>query len=144
MKYLIAALFSLATVGAFTPLYAGELAITIDGIKKASGTLVVTVMNEAAWNGKATPLVVRNVAAQGAIDGKGKLAVTIAGLPEGIYAVAVIHDANDNHKLDTGFMGIPTEGWGNSNNPKVWRKPYFSEVKVDVGPAPVPVLIHLH
>lgn len=40
------------------------------------------------------------------------------GLPYGNYAVAVIHDENDNHKLDT-FAGIPREGFGFSRNPSV-------------------------
>src|SRR4051812_16573780 len=89
-------------------------------------------------------LMVRNVPAKGASDSKGQITVKFADLPEGNYAVAVIHDVNDNHKLDTGFMGIPTERWGSSNNPKVWRKPYFSEVKVGVGSAPVQIVIYLH
>ncbi len=40
------------------------------------------------------------------------------GLPHGAYAVAVIHDENNNHKLDT-FAGIPREGFGFSRNPTV-------------------------
>ena len=143
MKHRISALLWLVIFGV-GPALAGELAVTIDGVKKTSGTLVVTLMNEAGWDGKDQPILVENVAAQSAIDGKGRVTVKFADLPEGSYAVGVIHDVNDNHKLDTGLMGIPTEGWGNSNNPKVWRKPYFSEVKVNVGAAPVPILIHLH
>jgi len=33
----------------------------------------------------------------------------------GTYALAVIHDENMNGKLDTGLLGIPTEGYGFSN-----------------------------
>lgn len=40
-------------------------------------------------------------------------------LPAGRYAVAVIHDENMNHKLDRNFLGIPKEGFGFANNPKV-------------------------
>lgn len=40
-------------------------------------------------------------------------------LPAGKYAVAVIHDENMNHKLDRNFLGIPKEGFGFANNPKV-------------------------
>lgn len=40
------------------------------------------------------------------------------GLPHGTYAIAVIHDENNNHKLDT-FAGIPREGFGFSRNPAV-------------------------
>lgn len=40
------------------------------------------------------------------------------GLPLGDYAVAVIHDENNNAKLDT-FAGIPREGFGFSRNPPI-------------------------
>ena len=34
----------------------------------------------------------------------------------GTYALAVIHDENMNGKLDTNWLGIPTEGYGFSND----------------------------
>ena len=40
-----------------------------------------------------------------------------AYLPQaGSYAVVVYHDANSNGVLDQGLFGIPTEGYGFSNN----------------------------
>ncbi|MFM7053205.1 MAG: DUF2141 domain-containing protein [Bacteroidota bacterium] len=39
-----------------------------------------------------------------------------SGLSPGRYAVSIVHDANNNGKLDTNFMGIPKEGYGVSNN----------------------------
>jgi uncharacterized protein (DUF2141 family) len=146
MKYQIPAVLWLVVlaVSGVSPAIAGELAVTIDGVKKPSGTLVVTLMTEAGWDRTEKSIRVETVAAQSAIDGKGRVTVKFADIPEVSYAVGVIHDENDNHKLDTGLMGIPKEGWGNSNNPKVWRKPYFSEVRVDVGAAPVPIVIKLN
>ena len=98
----------LARCTRWRPCPCGELAVTIDGVKKTSGTLVVTLMNEAAWDGKDKPILVESVAAQSAIDGKGRVTVKFADLPEGSYAVGVIHDVNDNHKLDTGVDGHPS------------------------------------
>ncbi len=37
-------------------------------------------------------------------------------IPPGTYALAVIHDENGNGKLDTNWLGIPTEGYGFSND----------------------------
>jgi len=37
-------------------------------------------------------------------------------IPPGTYSLAVIHDENMNGKLDTGFLGVPTEGYGFSND----------------------------
>lgn len=39
-------------------------------------------------------------------------------IPPGMYAMAVIHDENMNGKLETNWMGIPTEGYGFSNDAK--------------------------
>ncbi len=48
----------------------------------------------------------------------GTHALSFAGLPRGTYAIAVIHDENNNAKLDT-FAGIPREGFGFSRNPPI-------------------------
>ena len=48
----------------------------------------------------------------------GVHAIRFDALPRGDYAVAVIHDENNNAKLDT-FAGIPREGFGFSRNPPI-------------------------
>ncbi len=48
----------------------------------------------------------------------GQADISMDGLPHGDYAAAVIHDENDNARLDT-FMGIPKEGFGFSRNPPI-------------------------
>lgn len=56
----------------------------------------------------------------------GERGVRIAGLGRGDYAVSVIHDENNNAKLDT-FAGIPREGFGFSRNPAIrFGPPKFS------------------
>ncbi len=51
----------------------------------------------------------------------------------GIYAVAIYHDANANHKLDLGMFG-PTEDYGFTNNPRIlFSKPSFESVKFTAG-----------
>jgi len=39
-------------------------------------------------------------------------------IPPRTYALTVIHDENMNGKLDTNWLGIPTEGYGFSNDAK--------------------------
>jgi len=41
-------------------------------------------------------------------------------IPPGTYALAVIHDENSNGTLDTNWLGVPTEGYGFSNDAKGW------------------------
>lgn len=47
---------------------------------------------------------------------QGSSEATFTDLPLGEYAVALIHDENDNQKMDSNFVGIPREGYGTSNN----------------------------
>ena len=56
-----------------------------------------------------------------AIDGDH--ATAEFSLPEGRYGIVVLHDENGNHKLDRNFIGIPKEGFGFANNPKVRLSP---------------------
>jgi uncharacterized protein (DUF2141 family) len=41
---------------------------------------------------------------------------TFDAVAPGTYAIAVIHDENSNGKLDKNFFGVPSEGYGVSNN----------------------------
>ncbi|MBW6492813.1 MAG: DUF2141 domain-containing protein [Lentimicrobium sp.] len=45
--------------------------------------------------------------------------IVIENLKPGNYAFKFFHDENGNNKLDTNRMGIPIEGFGFSNNPKM-------------------------
>ena len=38
------------------------------------------------------------------------------GLPAGTYAVSVLHDEDKSGDMNTNFVGLPTEGYGASNN----------------------------
>ncbi|MGE0178935.1 MAG: DUF2141 domain-containing protein [Sphingomonas sp.] len=60
--------------------------------------------------------------------------IRFPGLAPGIYALGVIHDENNNGRLDT-FMAIPREGFGFSRNPRLrMGPPRFEEVRFQVGP----------
>jgi uncharacterized protein (DUF2141 family) len=41
---------------------------------------------------------------------------TFSNLEPGNYSVAAVHDENSNGKLDKNFVGVPSEGYGVSNN----------------------------
>ncbi len=49
-------------------------------------------------------------------------------LPEGSYAIACFHDANNNDELDRTFTGIPSEAYGFSNDARgVFGPPDLSD-----------------
>ena len=41
---------------------------------------------------------------------------SFSNVEPGNYAIAVVHDENGNGKLDKNFVGVPSEGYGVSNN----------------------------
>jgi len=66
-------------------------------------------------------------------------------IPPGTYAMAVIHDENMNGKLDTNWLGIPTEGYGFSNNAKgVLGAPSFSDASFKYDGRNVDLTMSLH
>lgn len=59
--------------------------------------------------------------------------VTFRNLNAGRYAIAVIHDANADGKLNRGFLGIPIEGFGFSRNPRILTgPPNFGDAAISV------------
>jgi uncharacterized protein (DUF2141 family) len=56
-------------------------------------------------------------------DNGGDVTIRFDAVPDGRWAVGVLHDENDNGRLDKNFIGAPEEGYGASNNPPVRRGP---------------------
>jgi uncharacterized protein (DUF2141 family) len=66
-------------------------------------------------------------------------------IPPGTYALAVIHDENMNGKLDTGLLGVPTEGYGFSNDARAWfGAPSFSAASFPYDGRTLDLTISLH
>lgn len=52
------------------------------------------------------------------------------GIPEGTYGLSAFHDKNGNGKLDTNFVGMPTEDYCASNNARGFMgPPSFEDAK---------------
>ena len=66
-------------------------------------------------------------------------------IPPGTYALAIIHDENMNGKLDTNWLGIPTEGYGFSNDVKaLLGVPSLSAASFQYDGGPLDLTISLH
>ena len=104
---------------------AATLTLKVTDIRKDSGHLMITVESTAdGWNGK------QKEAARAPIKAvNGELVYRFENLPPGPCAVQVMHDENDNGKLDSNFLDIPSEGYGFSNNPRVMRRATFEETR---------------
>ncbi len=75
---------------------------------------------------------------------RGPVVVDVPGVPPGVYAVQAYHDANDNHRIDTNFFGIPTEGIGFSRDaPFRFGPPRFEDAAYSIAGALVAIDITL-
>jgi uncharacterized protein (DUF2141 family) len=66
---------------------------------------------------------------------KNTMSFAFKNIPAGKYAIAIIHDENDNLRLDTGLFGIPKEGFCFSNNAMgTFGPPSFESAAFTFGP----------
>lgn len=109
--------------------YANELQIKVEGFKTNKGHILYILFDKAEGFPDEPSSSVR----QGKVPVKeAKEGFVLKDLEPGKYAVSVIHDENDNDKLDTNFLGIPKEGVGFSNNPKLmFGAPEFDKCSFD-------------
>ncbi len=63
------------------------------------------------------------------IDGD-HVTVRFENLPFGEYAIVMVHDENRSGDMDRGFLGVPKEGFGFSNNFRpTFSAPSFEQAK---------------
>jgi uncharacterized protein (DUF2141 family) len=106
-----------------------DLTIDITDLRDAKGSIRISVYS--APDGFMKDDSKAN--AKGVVSASADRKYITFHLPPGKYAVALFHDENDNGKLDTNFLGIPTEGYGVSNNPKPkFRAPRYKEALFDL------------
>jgi uncharacterized protein (DUF2141 family) len=107
-----------------------SLTIEVEGLKNKSGQICATLFDHSkgfpsdskkAWQSECSKIT----------EMPQKL--IFKDLKPGNYAVALIHDANGNSNFDTNSVGIPTEGFGFSQNPEVLTgPPKFNDSAVTV------------
>ena len=85
------------------------LTIEIEELRNNNGQLHLELSNENEE---------RLVAITGAIS-ENRCVIVIENVESGMYAFRYFHDENMNDKLDTNWLGIPKEGFGFSNEPRM-------------------------
>ncbi|WP_339626601.1 DUF2141 domain-containing protein [uncultured Maribacter sp.] len=101
-----------------------SLSLNIDGVASEKGNICFAIYtNESSF------LKFDKVYKSGSEKAvKGNTAFHITDLPDGEYAIAIFHDANDNKNLDTNILGIPKEQVAFSNGKmKMFGPPKFEE-----------------
>lgn len=111
------------------------LTIRVTGARNTKGKIGVTLFQHAQGFPDDTSKAIRQQSVE--IDPNTKSAqVSFKDLPQGTFAVSVLHDENGNGKMDKNFVGMPKEGYGASNNPrKKKRAPTFDEANFSLNSA---------
>lgn len=119
----------------------GNLTIAIEGLRNQRGQVCLNLFD----NSQGFPVKSdRAVKAECVRLNGTPPVVTFRNLKAGSYAIAVIHDANNDGTLNRNALGIPTEGFGFSRNPRiVTGPPKFSESAVIVVGARTNIQIRL-
>ena len=125
---------------------ATELRLTIKGVQSDNGEILIALYN----NPEGYVSALANAATRGLMPDSGRLIGTsirakvgsqstvFTQLPPGRYAVLVIHDENDNGRLDENAMGVPTEGYGFGNDAQGFLgAPSFDAAAIEIGRAHV-------
>lgn len=113
------------------------LTVTITNVRNAKGDLIFGVFTQPDGfpnvQSKSVYWEVKPAASPFADSATGSTFTT--RLPPGRYAAGVLHDENRNGDMDKNLAGIPTEGYGVTNNPKPrFRKATFQEATFTLPP----------
>lgn len=112
MRPIAHTMLSLIILGSASISSADTLTVTIENTKIAEGALMLRILQgETEFKGEHEAIISIQ---QRAIAGSSTF--TVSNLPAGEYAVQVMQDLNRNGKLDSNFIGLPTEPWAFSNN----------------------------
>jgi len=103
------------------------ITVTVENAKTDEGKLLIALHTEDNF------MKGSGIASQqsGIIDGKGT--VTFKNVKPGEYAIMVLHDENNNQRMDFEDNGMPKESYGMSNNPRSFGPPLYADAKFQVG-----------
>lgn len=123
---------SALTAIAFTALagaaFAGEVRVTLTGVKAKPGAILGTLQTEEQFmkSQGAYAAMAQPPAADGSVT------LVFQNVAPGAYAFAAMHDENGDYQMQREADGQPKEGWAMSKSAGLTAPPTFATVKVDV------------
>ena len=111
------------------PAGAADLRIEVTGLDGGAGVVRLSLYDRPEIFPEKTKGVKINVPAKG-----DRIAVVFADLDPGRYAIALFHDEDGDDEFDKGFLGLPLEGYGFSNDARpFFGPPSFEAAAVALG-----------
>lgn len=125
MKHLLTTLIIFLSLDSYSQ--NNTLTVTVTNFKNNQGKVMVGMYNGANTFMKKT--IFSKIGEIKANTAK----VVFENIPDGEYAISLYHDENNNDKLDTGWFGIPKEGYGCSNDAKgMMGPPKYEDAKFQI------------
>ena len=90
-----------------------SLSVTVSNLRNEKGHVLISLFKE----GNGYPDEPENAFRKEKLRiSNNKAAIVFSNLPAGEYAIAILHDENDDLKMNKTWLGLPREGYGFSNN----------------------------
>jgi uncharacterized protein (DUF2141 family) len=119
-----------------------SLIVNIDGLKSQEGNVCLALFSNSQDFPMRGEKALRNECFK--VSGL-TMQVMLKGLPPGTYAIAALHDANGDHQANRNRLGLPTEGFGFSQNPGFsFSPPSFEEACFRLSSKAVQVPVQIH
>jgi len=121
MKFLVTFFFLLFSLSSTPP--TANLTVVIKNIDKLEGQIHMGLYDNAESylkTGEEYRVAVFKVT-------DSEVSYTFKDVPLGVYAISVYHDANEDNECNRNWIGLPTEGYGFSND----IRPSFSAPKFE-------------
>jgi len=114
---------------------AATVSVTIENVLNANGTIVASLHTNETFMKSAGLIDLQKEAK------KGSVTFTFENVAPGAYAIMVLHDENDNKRMDFETNGMPKENYGMSGNEMAMGPPTFADAKFEVGDKPLALVI---
>ncbi len=107
----------------------GSISVKLEGLKNNKGQIRACLFNnESGFPDK--PIKSYQILKSQIVDSINTT-ISFSNLPFGEYAIAILHDEDNDDIMKTGTFGMPKEGYGISNNAKgIFGPPKFDEAKI--------------
>ncbi len=103
-----------------------KLSIELTGLQASDGKLYISIQTEDEF--------MQNRGTSGGIytiESAGTQTYFFS-VPEGLYAISIWHDTDNNGQFSLDKNWMPTDGWGASGTPSKERRPTFDEAKISI------------
>ncbi len=133
MKYLIMAILLSASA------FSADINLRVKGLESSEGQVIVYLYDNEDDFPTKSENAIKTLYKK--VENK-QSNITIKDIPKGTYAIAVVHDEDNDSEMDTNFIGMPSEDVAASNNAKgSFGPPSFEDAAFEVGEKNIDLLI---